>query len=119
MFLADAHPSIQRWSSESIRISYEVPEIRNGVLVKRMTIYIPDFFVIYVNKNLVQHKEVIEVKPKDEMPGYGGRVSKLKEARQAMNLLKWQAAMRFCAARNWRFRVATQDELFAFNRKSL
>jgi NADH pyrophosphatase NudC (nudix superfamily) len=87
-------------------------------LIKRATFYVPDFFVVYVDKNNKEHKELIEIKPADESPGYVGKVNQLKRARQAVNLLKWQAAMKFCAARGWAFRVANEDQLFGFKRKS-
>jgi hypothetical protein len=109
----DAHPNILGWASEAIKIPYEIPEIRNGIAIKRQTFYIPDFFIVYIDRNHVQHKELIEIKPKDEMPFFQGKVNTLKQARQAMNFLKWQAALRFCAARNWKFRVVTEDQLFA------
>lgn len=114
--LLDQHPWVTAWASEAIRIPYFNPFSRRGSKIGDYTFYVPDFFIVYTDRNKVEHKEVVEVKPSQEMPGYPGKVSKLVEARQALNLLKWKAAVAFCAARNWRFRVATEVEMFAFNR---
>lgn len=110
----DDHPSIIGWASEAIKIPYFNPFSRRGSKIGDYTFYVPDFFVVYIDKNNKQHKELIEVKPQQEMPGYKGRVSKLVEARQALNMLKWKAAVAFCASRNWRFRVATEIQIFGF-----
>ena len=111
MYVLDRHESIKGWASEAIRIPYRNP------LTNKMTIYIPDFFVIYDDKNGVEHRELIEVKPQQEVPGYRGKVSKITEARQIVNMAKWQAAIAFCQSRNWTFRVATEADMFGYTRK--
>lgn len=118
MMVLDSHPDVVGWASEAIRIPYFNPFSKKGNKYGNMTFYVPDFFVVYVDRNKVEHKELIEIKPVEEMPGYTGKVSKLKEARQALNLLKWKAAMQFCSARNWKFRIAGEKEMFAFKRKT-
>lgn len=108
MLLFDAHPGVY-WASEAVKIPYFNP------FTRRTTLYIPDFFVAYTDKNNHEHKELIEIKPQREVPGYSGRVSKLIESRQTLNMLKWKAAVEFCARRHWLFRVATEADLFRFN----
>ncbi len=105
----DNHPNIIAWASESLTIPYQNP------LTGRHTVYIPDFFVQYIDKKGKQHVEVIEVKPLKEVPGYKGKRKLTEKSRmaQALNLAKWQAAAEFCARRGWNFRVATENDLFS------
>lgn len=113
MVLDDSdYPSILGWCYEAIKIPYFNP------LTLKNTIYVPDFFVVYIDKNDVKHKELIEIKPQHEVPGFQGKVSKLIETRQVINMLKWKAAMTFCSARNWHFRICTENDLFGFKKKS-
>jgi hypothetical protein len=118
MMVLDNHPNVIGWASEAVKVPYFNPFSKRSNRFGNQTVYIPDFFIYYVDQNGVEHKDLIEIKPADEMPGYKGKVSKLKEARQALNLIKWRAAMIFCAARDWRFRVAGEKELFAFKRQN-
>jgi hypothetical protein len=113
MMVLDMHPSCVSWASEAIKIPYVNPFAR-----QRNTLYVPDFFVKYIDRNNIEHNDLIEVKPSQEVPGYLGKVSKLVEARQMLNMLKWNAARAFCAARNWKFRIVTEIEMFSFKKKS-
>jgi hypothetical protein len=86
----------------------------------RWTFYVPDFFVIYIDKTGKQHAEVIEVKPLDEVPpmisGLRLRVSKIKEGRQIMNAAKYEAALLYCAKFGFKFRLCTEKDMFAFRK---
>lgn len=108
----DNHPMVSGWSSETISIPYKNP------LTGRWSMYVPDFLVIYVDKDNGKHCDLIEVKPEKEHPAYQGKVSSRTKLVQAINAAKWQAALIYCAKRNWTFRVATEKQLFAFKRKS-
>jgi hypothetical protein len=114
MMTLDNHPDVIAWQSEGMNIFYENP------FTKRTKPYVPDFVVVYRTRGNKQMVEMIEVKPKSEMPGYrpGLRetVSQYKLAVQAINAAKWKAAMVFCARRGWVFRVACEDELFAMKK---
>jgi hypothetical protein len=112
MRVLDLHPNVVGWSSESITIPYRNP------LTGQMTVYVPDFLVVYLDRDGGKHCEMIEVKPLKETPGYTGKVPMRTKLVQAINLAKWQAAAAYCAKRNWRFRVATEAEMFAHKRKS-
>jgi hypothetical protein len=81
-------------------------------------VYLPDFLIIYDDRNGERKTEMLEIKPEAEMPGYKGKVSKLKEARQVLNMAKWEAALGVCRKNGWKFRVATEKELFAFKPQS-
>jgi hypothetical protein len=112
MRVFDDHPNILGWSSESVSIPYQNP------LTGRWSMYIPDFLVVYVDKDGKQHCEMIEVKPLKETPGYREkRTSQRTKLVQAINQAKWAAAMAYCHKRGWGFRVATEKDLFAYKRK--
>lgn len=120
--LFDNHPSILGWMSESLP-SHTVHKGLDGIpyinpFTGRPSIYVPDFFVIYEDRNGGKHTEVIEIKPTEEILGFRGKVSKLKEARQILNAAKFVAAVKFCSARGWLFRIATETEIFAWTRKT-
>jgi hypothetical protein len=109
MSFLDSHPSVLAWASESISIPYQNPLIQDR---KRWSSYIPDFLVVYVDKNNKKHAELIEIKPAKESPLYEGRVSQRTRLTQAVNAAKWMAAAKYCAKRGWTFRVMTEAELF-------
>lgn len=106
MRLLDAHPGVMQWCSESISIPYRNP------LTSRWSLYVPDFLVVFVDRRHQQQCQLIEIKPKREMPLFEGRVSPRTKLTQVINAAKWQAAAAYCAKRRWRFRVATEDDLF-------
>ena len=56
----DKNESVIQWASEAIHISYRNP------FTNKMTIYVPDFLMVYVDAAGKQHAEVIEVKPVKE-----------------------------------------------------
>jgi len=55
MKMLDEHPGVEKWASESIQIPYRDP------LTGKYTIYVPDFFITYVDKDGKKHAEVVEV----------------------------------------------------------
>ena len=57
MKFCDENPNVTQWASEAIRIPYRNP------LSGKYTIYVPDFFIQYVDKNNKIIVELIEVKP--------------------------------------------------------
>ena len=61
MRLCDEHPNVAKWASESIKIPYRHP------FTGKYTVYVPDFFIVYMDKNGRKHAEMIEVKPSDQM----------------------------------------------------
>ena len=80
--------------------------------------YVPDFLIVYMDKNDQKHVEIVEIKPASEVPGYKAkRLSEATKLAQAINAAKWHAAAIYCAKRGWKFRVATEDDLFKFKRK--
>lgn len=120
MNVFDNHPNVLTWQSESLSIPYLNP------LTGKWSMYIPDFLVVYIDKNNKQHCEIIEVKPAKEDYRYvpavrkNGRkeiISKETKLKQIINMAKWKAAAEFCARRGWFFRVMTEHQLFGIPKK--
>jgi hypothetical protein len=105
MHFLDNHTSVQQWASESIQIPY-----RNPVTGKQ-TIYVPDFFILYVDANNQPHGEIVEIKPKKETSMNEAKTLKEKMV-VAINIAKWQAANAFCQRHNLKFRIVTENEIF-------
>ena len=105
MQLFDNNPSVVNWGSEVIRIPYRNP------LTGKNTIYIPDFIVVYIDKNGRQHAEVIEIKPLKESVMERAR-SQRDKIMLAVNLAKWSAAQAWCSQNNLSFRLVTEQQLF-------
>lgn len=103
--MCDRHPNIVSWASEPIKIPYMNP------LTHKLSVYVPDFLMVYKDKNGNRHQDLIEVKPMKE--------TKLSEARSqgdklkyAVNMAKWQAAAIFCKNHGLNFKVINENELF-------
>jgi hypothetical protein len=106
MNVCDNHPNITQWASESIQIPYMDPFDPT----KKRT-YIPDFFIIYVDKNGAQHAEIIEIKPLSQSIPEAARTRKDQEA-IILNEAKWKAAYAWCKAQNITFRIMTEQQLY-------
>ena len=106
MKFCDEHPSVSQWASESIRIPYRNP------LTGKQTIYVPDFFIVYADKNGKQRVELVEVKPRSHALKEKLGKSKHNQAHYIINQAKWEAAVRYCKDRNWKFQVLTEEQLF-------
>ena len=105
MTMCDNNPSILQWASESINIPYRNP------FTGKQTIYVPDFLIVYVDKNQKTHAEVIEVKPSTETTLESAR-SPRDRAYVALNTAKWQAANAWCQQHGLKFRVITENQIF-------
>ena len=106
MRFCDTHPSIQKWASEAISIPYRDP------LTNRNTIYVPDFFIQYVDKSGKMLVELIEVKPRNQTTLESVGKSKYNQAQFVKNQAKWQAANTWCKRQGIRFRILTEGDLF-------
>ncbi len=105
MRFCDTNPAVLQWASEAIHIPYRNP------FTNKNTIYVPDFMIMYVNKNGEKFGELIEIKPNKQ--------TNLQEARSArdqaaavLNMYKWQAAQAWCNQNGLRFRVLTENDMF-------
>lgn len=106
MRFLDQHPSVVYWASESIRIPYRNP------FTNKNTVYVPDFFIVYVDKNNKQHSELIEVKPANQTMEEMANKSKINKAHWVLNQAKWTAAREYCRNKNIHFRVITENEIY-------
>ena len=106
MRLCDQHPNVAKWASESIKIPYRHP------LTGKYTVYVPDFFVVYVDKNGAKLAELIEVKPKSQSNIGDAGKSQGKKKQAVINMAKWEAANAYAKQNRIRFRVLSEDQLF-------
>ena len=106
MKFCDEHPSVSKWASESIRIPYKNP------LTGKHTIYVPDFFIAYSNKQGKQRVEVIEVKPANQALREKVGRSRVNQASYIVNQAKWAAANDWCKQKGIIFRVITENDIF-------
>ena len=111
MIFCDNNKSILYWASEALQIPYRNP------FTGKQTVYIPDFFVVYENRNSQKIAEVVEIKPKKQSL-IESKVANAKDRMVvALNHAKWQAAMAYCKRFGYTFRVVTEDDLFYNGRK--
>jgi hypothetical protein len=112
MRTCDTHPSIQKWASEAISIPYRCP------LTGRQTIYVPDFFIQYIDKNSKMHVELIEVKPLNQTVYEKVGKNKNNQMQYAKNVAKWRAAQAWCKAQGIKFRVVSENDIFSNGRSA-
>lgn len=99
MMFCDNHDSILSWASEAIQVPYRNP------LTGKQSIYVPDFFVLYENKNKVKVAEIVEIKPKKQSLIESKAASAKDKAVVAINHAKWAACNAFCKKNGLIFRV--------------
>lgn len=110
----DNNPNVVRWSYEEIKIPYLKP-LPHGGLVK--TVYIPDVYVEYYNRNGELKKELLEIKPKKQTQMSRARKVERKMYENyiyAVNMAKWTAAETWCKSRGIEFRVITENSIFGY-----
>lgn len=106
MRFLDTHPGVVYWASESVKIPYKNP------FTNRYTVYIPDFFIVYVDKKGKQHSELIEVKPANQTMEEMANKSKKNKAHWILNQAKWAAAETYCRNKKIIFRVITENDIY-------
>ena len=106
MRFCDEHPSVKQWASEAFKIPYRNP------LTGKHTIYVPDFFIAYTDKNGKTLAELIEVNPANQAIKSRLGNSRHNQASYIVNQAKWEAAYKWCKQNKIRFRVITEDEIF-------
>lgn len=112
MRMLDEHQGVQSWASESVQIPYRDP------LTGKYTIYVPDFFIVYVDKNGKKHAEVVEVKPSNQTFLEQVGKSRYNQEQYVKNLAKWEAANAWCKQRRIRFRIVNESDIFHQGQKS-
>jgi hypothetical protein len=105
MMFLDNNDNIVNWASESISIPY-----RNPVTGKQ-SMYVPDFFVTYRDRNNKTRAELIEIKPKKQSL-IESKASDRDRAVVAVNYAKWDAATKWARRNGLIFRVINEDQIF-------
>jgi hypothetical protein len=105
MRFCDLNDHVLQWASESIHIPYRNP------LTGKQTIYVPDFLIMYRNKDNTVRAEVVEIKPKKQSV-IESKQSARDRAAVAVNYAKWDAATKWCRSQGLTFRVITEDDMF-------
>lgn len=106
----DRNENVIGWSSEEVVIPYISP------IDNKVHRYFPDFFVQIRSKDGKPESIVLEVKPSSQAkpPVQRGRTTK-KYITEVMtwgvNEAKWNAAVKYCEDRNWKFKVVTEKDL--------
>ena len=106
MRMLDEHAGVENWASESVQIPYRDP------LTGKYTIYVPDFFVVYRDKNGKKHAEVVEVKPSNHTLLEKVGKSRYNQEQYVKNLAKWEAANKRCKQQGIKFRVVSENDIF-------
>ena len=106
MRFCDTNKSVQKWASEAVNIPYRDP------LTGRQTIYVPDFFIQYVDKNNKIIVELIEDKPASQTILERVGKNKYNQAQYVKNQAKWTAANIWCRQQGIKFRILNENDLF-------
>ena len=106
MKMLDEHPGVEKWASESIQIPYRCP------LTGKHTIYVPDFFIVYSDKNGSKHAEVVEVKPASQTFINQVGKSQYNQQQYVTNMAKWEAATAWCKQQGVKFRIVNEGDIF-------
>lgn len=100
----DNNSSILGWASESHRIPYIHP------FTKKITTYVPDFFVVYKNAQGITVAEMLEVKPSSQILENAKKKSDVIAG--VINEEKWKMAKKWCEQQGIGFRVITEHEIY-------
>ena len=107
MNFCDTNTSVQKWASEAIQISYRDP------LTGKQTVYVPDFFIQYVDKKGQVLTELIEIKPASQTILERVGKNKYNQAQFVKNQAKWAAASIWCKQQGIKFRILNENDIFS------
>ena len=111
MLFCDNNPSIQQWASEPLQIPYRDP------LTGKQTVYVPDFLIVYTDKNRKKHVEMIEIKPANQILKEKVGNNPYNQAQFVKNQVKWAAAGAWCRNKGIQFRVINEHDIFHNGKK--
>jgi hypothetical protein len=106
MNFCDDNPNVLSWASEPVKITYQHP------LTGKITGYVPDFVIIYLDGNGRKHAELIEIKPSTQTKPDLAR-KRGDQEQVAINFAKWDAATKWAAKRGMRFRVLNESDIYS------
>ena len=104
MNFCDDNPSVVAWASEPCKITYQNP--LNG----KVTAYVPDFVIVYMDKAGQKKAELVEIKPATQSKPDLARRRTDKMA-VVQNYAKWDAATKWANKRGMRFRVLNEGDI--------
>jgi hypothetical protein len=107
MNFCDTNASVQKWASEAIQIPYRDP------LTGKQTVYVPDFFIQYVDKRGQVLTELIEIKPASQTILERVGKNKYNQAQFVKNQSKWAAASLWCKQQGIKFRILNENDIFS------
>jgi hypothetical protein len=109
MRMCDNHPAVLSWASEPVRIPYRNP------FTGKYTMYVPDFIMVYQNKNGKKIGELVEIKPKAQtiIENAKNRNDKMKIL---LNREKWKAAGEWAKRKGLRFRIINEDSIYSIKK---
>jgi hypothetical protein len=107
MNFCDNNKAIQKWASEAVQIPYKDP------LTNRQTVYVPDFFIQYVDKNGRVSTELIEIKPASQSILERVGKNKYNQAQFIKNQAKWASASLWCKQQGIKFRILNENDIFS------
>lgn len=106
MTFCDNNPSVQQWSSEPLKIPYRDP------LTGKQTVYVPDFLILYIDRNQKKHAELVEIKPANQMLKERVGKNPYNQAQYVKNMAKWAAASAWCKQQGITFRIINENDIF-------
>lgn len=106
MMFCDNNPSIQEWASEPVKIPYRDP------LTGKQTVYVPDFLIRYLDKNMKQHAELVEIKPANQTLKEKVGKNPYNQAQYVKNIAKWSAASDWAKNHGLNFRVINEQDIY-------
>jgi hypothetical protein len=106
MRFCDNNDNVQKWASEAVQIPYRDP------LTGKQTIYVPDFFIQYIDAKNRMLVELIEIKPASQTILERVGKNKYNQAQYVKNQAKWAAANLWCKQQGIRFRILNENDLF-------
>jgi len=110
MNFCDNNDNVINWASEPVRIPYRHP------ITGKMTMYVPDFIVVYRGPHNTTKAELIEIKPRNQSI-LAENMKDSQRATIAVNYSKWQAATRWAKQNGLSFRVLNESDIFQQGRK--
>ena len=110
MNFCDDNPSVVAWASEPCKITYQNP--LNG----KVTAYVPDFVIVYMDKAGKKKAELVEIKPATQSKPDLARRRTDKMA-VVQNYAKWDAATKWANKRGMRFRVLNEGDIYQNTKK--
>jgi hypothetical protein len=78
---------------------------------------VPDFFIVYKDKNGKKHAELVEVKPASQTLRERVGKSLYNQEQYIKNMAKWEAASAWCKQQGIKFRIVNEGEIFHNGKK--